>query len=134
MLWSSEITLSNEFFNSLINHAMPLDPRAIKAIQHNARALDLYTWLANRLPRVRGAKGDKVSWYALKTQFGADISDLSNFRRKTLQALSQTLKVYPRAKVTQIEGGLLLKKSFPPIKGKIAKLSLIHISEPTRPY
>ena len=121
MLWSSEITLSDEFFNSLKNHAMPLDPRAIKAIQHNARALDLYTWLANRLPRVKNPKGDRVSWYALKTQFGADISDMSNFRRKTLEALSQTLKVYPRAKVKQVDGALVLKRSFPPIKGKIAK-------------
>ena len=99
---------------------MPLDPRAIRGIQHNARALDLYTWLANRLPRVRSAKGDKVSWYALKTQFGADISDLSNFRRKTLEALSQTQQVYPKARVTQIEGGLLLKKSYPPVKGKLS--------------
>lgn len=120
MLWPSEIVLSDEFFGSLKNHAMPLDYRAIKAIQHNARALDLYTWLAHRLPRVRGPKGDTVSWHALQYQFGSEISDKSNFRRKTLEALKQTLTVYPRAKVKQIEGGLLLKKSAPPVKGKLS--------------
>ena len=121
MLWPSEIVLSDEFFNSLKNHAMPLDYRAIKAIQHNARALDLYVWLAHRLPRVKKAQGDRISWYALQAQFGADISDRNNFRRKTLEALKQTLAVYPKAKVKQIEGGLILRKSAPPVKGKPSK-------------
>lgn len=121
ILWPSEIVLSDEFFSSLKNHAMPLDYRAIKAIQHNARALDLYVWLAHRLPRVKGEKGDRISWQALHSQFGSDISELNNFRRKTLEALKQTLAIYPKARVKQVEGGLLLSKSAPPIKGKVSK-------------
>lgn len=51
-LWPSEVHLSQAFFDSLLNHAQPLDPRAIRGLQHSARALDSYVWLANRLPRV----------------------------------------------------------------------------------
>ena len=70
VLWPSEIVLSSEFYDSLKGHALPLDPRAVQALQHSARALDIYTWLTHRLPRVRGRNGDRVSWAALQGQFG----------------------------------------------------------------
>ena len=44
-----------------------------RGLQHGARALDAYVWLANRLPRVKRRNGDKVSWAALQGQFGADL-------------------------------------------------------------
>jgi hypothetical protein len=115
VLWPSEVTLSAEFFETLRSHALPLDPRGVRALQHSARALDVYTWLTARLPRVRSRKGDVVSWYALQSQFGPDIADHRNFLRKMHTALRQTLAVYPQARVEQTEGGLLLKRSEPPI-------------------
>lgn len=116
VLWPSEVILSSEFFASLKGHALPLDPRAIQALQHSARALDLYTWLAHRLPRVRGRNGDRVSWAALQTQFGPDQTDTKTFRRDLLTAMRQVLVAYPTAKVEQVDGGLLLRRSAPPIK------------------
>lgn len=118
VLWPSEVTLSDEFFQTLKRHALPLDPRGIRSLQHSARALDTYVWLAHRLPRVRKRTGDRVSWAALKSQFGGDVSDWRNFQRHMLTALKQALAVYPTAKVEQIEGGLLLRKSAPPIRKK----------------
>lgn len=119
-LWPSEVTLSNEFFETLQRHALPLDPRAIRALQHSARAIDVYTWLAHRLVRVRGKGGDRVSWLALQTQFGPDVGDTKNFKRHMLIALKQAMAVYPRAKIEQVPGGLLLKKSAPPIQKEIS--------------
>ena len=119
MLWPSEVTLSQDFFETLQQHALPIDPRSIRALQNSARALDTYTWLAHRLPRVRKKSGDRVSWQALQGQFGPDISDIKNFKRDMVQALKQALTVYPRARVEQVDGGLLLKKSAPPIARKI---------------
>jgi hypothetical protein len=116
VLWPSEVTLSGEFFDSLRNHALPLDPRAIGALQHSARALDIYTWLANRLTRVTGRNGDKVSWAALHAQFGADVTDRRTFRRQFNTAMKQALAVYPKAKVESEDGGIRLRKSAPPIK------------------
>ena len=116
VLWPSEVVLSSEFFNSLKGHALPLDPRAVQALQHSARALDIYTWLTHRLPRVRGRNGDRVSWGALQAQFGPDQADVKTFRRDLMTAMRQVLAVYPAAKVEQIDGGLLLRRSAPPIK------------------
>lgn len=118
MLWPSHVTLSTDFFETLTQHALPLDPRSIRALQHSARALDAYTWLAHRLPRVRSKTGDFVSWPALHAQFGPDLASLDNFRRHMLKALKQALHVYPKARAEQVEGGLLLRRSAPPIAAR----------------
>lgn len=117
VLWPSEVVLSAEFFASLQAGALPLDPRAVRALQHSARGLDIYTWLAHRLPRVRGVN-TRVSWGALQGQFGPDIANPDNFRRKMLATLRQVLAVYTTARVDQVEGGLVLWRSAPPIHRK----------------
>jgi len=123
VLWPSEVVLSEPFFKTLREHAMPLDPRAIHALQHNGRALDAYAWLCNRLPRVKEKNGVKVSWAALQGQFGADIGDHKKFRRLFKNALRQASAVYPHAKVEQVDGGLLLKRSRPAISNKVYTVS-----------
>jgi hypothetical protein len=116
VLWPSEITLSEEFYNSLTHYALPLDPRALQALQHSARALDIYTWLAHRLPRVRNAKGDFVSWQALQVQFGPDMTDVKNFRRHMLKALDQVTLTYRGSRIETVRGGVRLYQSPPPIR------------------
>ncbi len=56
---------------------------------------------------------------ALQAQFGADMKDHKKFRRDYLKAFRQGLAVYPDAKVEQVDGGLLLKPSRPPIRPKV---------------
>jgi hypothetical protein len=111
VLWPSEVTLSTEFYESLREHALPLDPRALHALQHNARALDIYTWLVHRLPRVKQQGGAKVSWAALHAQFGPDVKDYKTFRRGFKAALLQAQAVYPGARVELEDGGLRLRPS-----------------------
>lgn len=118
MFWGSEVRLSDEFFSGLLAHALPLDPRAYGALAHSARALDLYTWLAHRLPRVKERAGAFISWGALQEQFGSEVSDPRNFRGQTLTALRQVLAVYPAAKMDQVPGGLKLFRSEPAIPRK----------------
>lgn len=36
--------LDSEFFDTLLKHAVPLDPRAIGALKGSSLALDAYTW------------------------------------------------------------------------------------------
>jgi hypothetical protein len=118
IMWPSEIRLSNEFFASLLNNALPLNTEAISKLQRSARALDLYTWLVRRLPRVEEAAGVPISWVALQEQFGHDVVELRDFRRECLTALRQVLDAYPAAKVDQVPGGLRLFKSEPAIARK----------------
>ena len=42
--------LTEGFFDHLREHAVPLDENAIRQLRDSATALDLYTWLAYRLP------------------------------------------------------------------------------------
>ena len=70
VLWPSTIRLSHEYFESLQEHAVPLDERALAALAHSAMALDVYSWLAQRLYRVDPNKPQFIPWTALKAQFG----------------------------------------------------------------
>jgi len=114
-LWPGLMELSQEFYDTLTAHAVPLDHRALSALKHSALSLDVYSWLAHRLCRVRKANGTKVSWENLREQFGQEYSDPKNFKKEFRQALRQTLVVYPDAKVDDTPGGLLLCPSRPPL-------------------
>lgn len=52
VLWPSTVRLSEEYFQSLGQHAVPLDHRAVAALASSSMALDIYAWLAQRLHRV----------------------------------------------------------------------------------
>ncbi|MBS3903485.1 MAG: replication protein [Anaplasmataceae bacterium] len=115
-LWPGVLELSKEFFDTLNEHAVPLDSRALSALKHSALALDVYTWLAYRLCRVDREPGVKVSWINLKDQFGQEYGDIKDFRKEFRNALSQVVLVYPEARLEQIDDGFILKSSPPPIQ------------------
>ena len=114
MAWSAGI-VTQEFFDTLVSHAVPLDPRALGALKHSALALDVYSWLAHRLCRVRKVEGVKVSWANLREQFGQEYADPRDFKKKLRIALRQVLTVYPDAKVEPATGGIVLRPSLPPV-------------------
>lgn len=115
-MWPGIMTLSGKFFDTLREHAVPLDPQAIAALQNSALALDTYTWLAHRLPRVRKAAGLTLSWRALKGQFGQEYRSEKDFKRELVAAVAKAVAVYPAARVEKVRGGLHLSPSPPPIK------------------
>lgn len=117
-LWPGVLDLSQEFFDTLTAHAVPLDHRALAALKHSALALDIYAWLANRLCRIKGPRGIILSWSNFKEQFGQEYKDIRNFKKAFLEALRQAHAVYPEAKLEQIPNGFLLKSSPPPIQKK----------------
>jgi hypothetical protein len=113
-MWPGQIELSEQFYDTLSHHAVPLDYRAVGALSHSSMALDIYTWLAHRLHRID--KPINLTWWNLKNQFGQEYADKKNFTRQFKKALRQALAVYPNAKVEDVTGGLLLKNSLPPIR------------------
>jgi hypothetical protein len=113
------IELTPKFFASLSEFAVPLDARALAALKHSALALDVYTWLAHRLRRVKRATGERVTWKNLRDQFGQEYADPRNFKRKMVATLRSVLAVYPDAKIAPVLGGLILLPSQPPVS-KIA--------------
>ncbi len=115
VMWPGVLELSPDFYETLLDHAVPLDHTALAALKHSALAIDIYTWLAHRLVRVPQVQGVKVSWGNMRAQFGQEYADPKNFKREFRQALRHVLVVYPDAKVQETAGGLLLKESRPPI-------------------
>lgn len=113
-LWPTEVELTQEFFESIRATAVPLEHRALAQLSHSALALDLYTWLAHRLYRVRRG-GSRISWAALQEQFGTEYRDRKQFKREFKRRLRETLTAYPDAKVEEVDGGLMLRASPPPI-------------------
>ena len=45
-MWPGVMELSTDFFNTLQNHAVPLDHTALAALKHSALALDLVSPVA----------------------------------------------------------------------------------------
>ena len=90
--------LSEMFFEQLQKHSVPLEEAAIKAINNNSMALDLYCWLAYRLHVLTLPR--PITWKALHAQFGGGFMRLDHFRSKFLENLALAMAVYPEAKVT----------------------------------
>jgi hypothetical protein len=105
--------LSEQFFQQLTDHPVPLEEAAVRAISNNSMALDLYAWLAYRLHVLKGTT--PVSWSALKSQFGVGFDSMRHFRPSFLDNLRLAMAVYRSAKVEITERGVDLFPSRPPV-------------------
>jgi len=105
VFWPSTISLSLDYFNDLIEHAVPVDRAHIAALSHSALALDIYNWLAQRLHRIPVEKPQAVSWLSLYEQFGQGYTPerIDNFRRDFRTALRKVLMLYRAARVEDDE-------------------------------
>ncbi len=115
VLWPSTVRLSQEYFQSLGRHAVPLDHRAVAALASSSMALDVYVWLAQRLHRVPTGKPQFITWAAAYEQFGQGFGRVRDFRRQFLHTLSQVKAAYPSARIDTNEQGLTLEHSPPPV-------------------
>lgn len=119
VFWPSVLKLSQDYYDNLTRHAVPLDERAIAALAHSALALDMYGWLAQRLHRIPEGKPQFVTWVALHEQFGQDYARIRKFREFFLAMLRQVRAAYPNAKFQVDQGGMTLFHSEPPVMKRL---------------
>lgn len=124
--WPDQIELGARFFETLCAHAVPLDPRAVHALQNSSLAMDVYSWLAHRLCRVRAKGGVKLSWRNLKEQFGHEYGSSKDFKKAMRAAIRKALAVYPHADVSEEIGGIRIKSSPPPIRKRSVVTALLN--------
>jgi hypothetical protein len=107
VLWPSTVSLSLDYFQSLMSQAVPVDEAHIAALSHSSLALDIYSWLAQRLHRIPVEKPQTVSWIALHAQFGQGYNPerIDKFRQVFRVALKEVLTVYKSARVEDDEAG-----------------------------
>jgi hypothetical protein len=118
--WPGTVTYSQEYYETLKGHAVPIDLRAFMSLKGSALAMDIYTMLAQRLHRISG-RPLILHWVSLKAQFGQEYIGKNadkDFKDAFLPQLKKALSVYPKARVKQVTGGLMLMASPPPISFK----------------
>lgn len=111
-LWPSEIQLTTDFFESLRDHAVPFDFRALKPIQAKPRAMDVYLWLTQRLCRLD--KPILLKWPELYEMFGGEMV-MRNFKIKFPQDLMAAQLSYSAARIEQCPEGFIFRSSPPPV-------------------
>ncbi len=114
--WPKAVELSQEFYDHLRAHAVPLDTRAIAHLSGSALALDLYAFLAHRLPRLREPL--RLSWRAVTAQFGTADTPSRKMAQMIRDALAEVRAVYPEARVEAIREGLHLHHSPPSVPSR----------------
>jgi hypothetical protein len=115
VLWPSVVQFSHLYFESLLAHAVPLNEESVARLSNSSMALDVYTWLAQRLHRVDPAKPAFVPWLSLKEQFGQGYDRMDNFKRIFERTLWQVRAVYGAAKFLIDGKGMRLRNSPPPV-------------------
>lgn len=114
-LWPTEITLTTAFYENLKDHAIPFDFRGLKHIQNNARAIDIYLWMTQRLFRIPKKKPLLLKWKHLFEMFGGGIKAKRSFPGHFKKCLLAARSAYPQAIIEEHKEGFIFKASPPPI-------------------
>lgn len=111
----ARVTLGERIFQEMLGSAVPLDLRAVRAIQQSPMAFDIYCWTTFRAHRLPGTHPTWIRWSALQTQFGAAYSSETDFRAAFRSALRQVQLVYPALRCDTTQTHLLVWKSPPSV-------------------
>jgi len=107
----SSLQLSSVLFHSILERSAPLSTQAIKQLRKSPMDLDVYAWLVHRLFHL--SRPSNVTWQQLSEQFGHAYAELRQFRRFFLDSLERVRVVYPDAKLSLSDTGILLLPSRP---------------------
>ena len=116
-LWESKIELSEDLFNEIINHPVPIDMNTLKSLKRCSLGLDLYLWLVYRTFAPRAPL--RLSWRQVYLQFGSDPAKatdkepVKDFRRKVLRELKKIKLAWPGLNYATPPGLLILHPSTP---------------------
>ena len=128
-LWESKIELSEDFFNEIIRHPVPLDMNTLKALKRSSLGLDLYLWLVYRIFTLKSPQ--RLTWRQLYRQFGADPAKASDnstvqaFRYKVIRELKKIKLAWKDLNYSTAPGVLILLPSTPVIPPAPAAMSLV---------
>lgn len=116
--FAREIRMSEAFYSHLIDHAVPLNEIAIRELKGTPTALDLYTYLAYRLPRIGSDKGQVISWDQLAKHLGNE-ADSKRFRQTVRETMQIVSAVYPNANIDLSGRKVILHPSPAPLERKL---------------
>lgn len=107
ILWPEKIVFSQEFYNTLTKHALPVNLHAVRAFAASPRKLDIYFWLTYRFNAITAAK--HISWEALQEQFGIGYTRDRKFRADFTEEIKQIKEVFPKLPVQLSDKGFTIQ-------------------------
>lgn len=110
-LLPSTVRLSPEFYAELRDHPVPVEMRALRALQSNPMALDIYTWLTHRNSYAR--RRSQIKWEQLHQQFGSNTAfDTKRGRWQFRDSFTRNLALvctwYPAAQIDVLGEGVIV--------------------------
>jgi hypothetical protein len=106
----SSVTLSQRFFDQLVDAPVPLDLRAIRILKRSPLSLDLYAWATRRVSYLK--RPLRISWRSFQVSFGAGYADTpqgkSRFRGNAIEALRRVKVVYPQLRIDLRQDGIVI--------------------------
>lgn len=121
--WTGALRLTPAFLAAIRERPVPLADHALSHLRGSALGLDLYTWLAHRLPREKRHGGTLLKWQQLGEQFGAGFRRADQLGRRICEMLPEVLAVYPGARVDTTPQGLVIYWAPPPVPRETGRRS-----------
>lgn len=118
-VWQPELVLSTDYFDKLSQYTVPVNFRALVALQEAPRAMDVYLWLCYRLRSVN--RDIKIPLRSLHDVFGIGIKSKRHFKAAFIDSVAQALRYYPEARVEFESDFLVLKPSPQAIPDDLAR-------------
>ena len=118
-LTESRIRLGDQFFQSILEHSMPINMHMVNALKRSSLGLDLYQWLNYRVFTL--SRSLRLTWPQLYRQFGVDPSradensTVQHFRTDCLRELKKIKIAWPGLDYGTPEGVLELRPSKPSV-------------------
>ncbi|MFZ3482157.1 replication protein RepA [Sphingomonas sp. 3-13AW] len=113
--FNRELRISEAFYEHLQSHAVRFDMNAIHAIRRKPTAIDLYTYLVFRLPRIPEGKPVELTYEQLAEHMGNDISNPAKIKQTIRKNLDLVSGVYPEARVEMSKDKVRLHNSKRPV-------------------
>jgi Plasmid encoded RepA protein len=120
-LWQPLMRVSERYAQAIREHCVPHDMRALIGLYKDTRAMDIYVWLAYRLPRVPARHDLFIRYDDLKPIFGTGVGELRKFRQVFKRALRAALAWYRDARVGLEPEGIRLFHSPSPVPSDLAR-------------
>lgn len=106
------VRLNSELYREIGDHPTRVPIHALAQLSNQSLGLDIFFWLAYRLPVLTGS--EHVTWLELAACFGPSYRHLHHFQPRFLDKLERVLSIYRSARVDVDAQGLLLHPSRPP--------------------
>jgi hypothetical protein len=121
--FNRELRLSETFYEHLRDHAVRFDMNAVHALRRKPTAIDLYSYLSYRLPRIPQGKTVELDYEQLGAHIGNNIADKAKLRQTIKRTLEVVATVYGHAQIDMGAYKVKLQRSSPPVADAVRVVS-----------